>query len=66
MTRSEFNQVGVDVFAELHPKMKSADIQEFLNMQLSELQDRGLDIEDIEDNEKLDEDSGHSGEDEED
>jgi len=46
MTRSEFKQVGVDVFAELLPKTKSADVQEFLAALLTELQEQGLDVED--------------------
>lgn len=61
MTRSEFKQVGVDVFAELFPKTKAADVQEFLNTFIAELEDQGLEIEDDED---LDDDT--MGEDQED
>jgi hypothetical protein len=54
MTRSEFKQVGVDVFAELFPKIKSADVQEFLSTLIAELEDQGLEIDD--DEEIFDED----------
>ena len=49
MTRSEFKQVGVDIFAELLPKAKAADVQEFLSAFVTELQEQGLDIDDDED-----------------
>jgi len=52
MTRTEFKQVGVDVFAELLPKIKAADVQEFLNTFITELQDQGLDVEDDEDSDE--------------
>lgn len=48
MTRSEFKQVGVDVFAELFPKTKAADVQEFLSTLIAELEDQGLEIDDDE------------------
>ncbi len=54
MTRSEFKQIGADVFAELLPKVKNADVQEFLSTLMAELEDQGLEIEDDED---LDEDT---------
>ena len=61
MTRSEFKQVGVDVFAELFPKTKAADVQEFLNTMIAELEDQGLEIDDDED---LDDDTLTEDEDE--
>ena len=61
MTRSEFKQVGVDVVAELCPKTKAADVQEFLNTRIAELEDQGLEIDDDED---LDDDTLTEDEDE--
>lgn len=49
MTRSEFKQIGADVFAELLPKVKAADMQEFLSTFVAELEDQGFEIEDDED-----------------
>jgi hypothetical protein len=49
MTRSEFKQVGIDVFMELLPKTKMVDMQEFLSTFMAELEDQGLEIEDDED-----------------
>ena len=58
MTRTEFKQVGIDVFMELLPKTKMVDMQEFLSTIMAELEDQGLEIEDDEGD--LDEDDGES------
>lgn len=49
MTRTEFKQIGIDVFMELLPKVKMVDMQEFLDTLMTELNDQGLEIEDDED-----------------
>lgn len=53
MTRSEFQQVAENVFAELLPKVKVADRDEAIQELITELQANALDIED---DEVLDED----------
>ena len=58
MTRTEFKQIGLDVFMELLPKVKMTDMQEFLDTLMTELNDQGLEIEDDED-----EDSGEADDD---
>jgi len=58
MTRTEFKQIGIDVFMELLPKVKMTDMQEFLDTLMTELNDQGLEIEDDED-----EDSGEADDD---
>jgi hypothetical protein len=46
MTRSEFLQLGNDIFLELLPKVKEMSRDTFLSAFLDELQAQGLDIED--------------------
>ena len=58
MTRTEFKQIGLDVFMELLPKVKMTDMQEVLDTLMTELNDQGLEIEDDED-----EDSGEADDD---
>jgi hypothetical protein len=54
MTKSEFKTVAEDVFAELLPKVKTADRTEAINELLNELEANGLEIDD--DEEDLEED----------
>ena len=49
MTRTEFQEVAEEIFAELLPKVKPADRTEAIDALVTELQDRGLEIEDDED-----------------
>ena len=58
MTRTEFKEAAEEVFAELLPKVKAADRTEAINELITELQDRGLEIDDDEDDEDLDDEGG--------
>lgn len=48
MTKSEFKEVAIDVFADLLPKVKGSDRLEFIDALAEELQAHGLEIEDEE------------------
>lgn len=61
MTRTEFREAAEEVFAELLPKVKAADRTEAINELITELQDRGLEIDDDED-EDLDDEGGEDEE----
>lgn len=54
MTKSEFRETAEEVFAELLPKVKGADRAEFINELVTELQDRGFEIEDDEEEDSED------------
>ncbi len=51
MTKSEFKEVAEEVFTEMLPKVRASDRIEAVKTLITELQDRGLDIEDDEDDE---------------
>jgi len=51
MTKSEFKEVAEEVFTELLPKVRAADRNEAVKTLITELQDRGFDIEDDEEDE---------------
>ena len=49
MTRNEFKQIAEDVFAEMLPKVKAGDRDEFMTMLINELVGNGLELEGDED-----------------
>lgn len=55
MTKSEFKEVADEVFTELLPKVRTADRNEAVKTLITELQDRGFDIEDDEGDEEAEE-----------
>lgn len=58
MMKTEFKEIATEVFSELLPKVKKHDRQEAIASLLSELEYAGLDIEDDEDLENVDDDDG--------
>ena len=55
MTKTEFIQIGLDLFAELSPDIKKkSETRDYLESLMSELEDQGLSFDDeLEDDEEL-------------